>query len=51
TKKCEWLWCRVKGKIKMLRVGKKRVLGTTSLGFRVPARLYHVRVVDHYRKN
>jgi len=32
----------------MLRVGAKRVLGTTSLGVRVPARLYHERVVDHY---
>ncbi|KAG5028094.1 hypothetical protein AAZX31_05G036500 [Glycine max] len=32
----------------MLRVGAKRLLGTTSLGVRVPARLYHERVVDHY---
>ncbi|KAL2321830.1 hypothetical protein Fmac_026209 [Flemingia macrophylla] len=32
----------------MLRVGAKRVLQTTSLGVRVPARLYHERVVDHY---
>ncbi|QCD81064.1 nitrogen fixation protein NifU [Vigna unguiculata] len=32
----------------MLRVGAKRVLGTTSLGVRVPARWYHERVVDHY---
>ncbi|KAJ1439070.1 NIF system FeS cluster assembly, NifU, N-terminal [Sesbania bispinosa] len=32
----------------MLRVGAKRVLGTTSFAVRVPARLYHERVVDHY---
>ncbi|BAT76081.1 hypothetical protein LR48_Vigan01g235400 [Vigna angularis] len=32
----------------MLRVGAKRVLGTTSLGARVSSRLYHERVVDHY---
>lgn len=35
-------------KIKMLRISANRVLGTTSLGVRVPARLYHERVVDHY---
>ncbi|KAJ1398227.1 NIF system FeS cluster assembly, NifU, N-terminal [Sesbania bispinosa] len=32
----------------MLRVGAKRVLGTASFAVRVPARLYHERVVDHY---
>ncbi|KAH1201598.1 Iron-sulfur cluster assembly protein 1 [Glycine max] len=32
----------------MLRVGAKRVLETTLFGVRVPARLYHERVVDHY---
>ncbi|KAK7347024.1 hypothetical protein VNO80_21548 [Phaseolus coccineus] len=32
----------------MLRVSANRVLGTTLLGVRVPARLYHERVVDHY---
>ena len=34
----------------MLRVAAKRVLGTPSplAAVRVPARLYHERVVDHY---
>lgn len=37
-----------KNQINMLRVGAKRVLETTLFGVRVPARLYHERVVDHY---
>lgn len=32
----------------MLRVGAKRVFETASFGVRVPVRLYHERVVDHY---